>query len=246
VCELIARVRAAAKGGRRILVCYEAGYDGFWVARSLARENIECRVLDPASIQVNHRARRVKTDRIDVLALFRTSRRKIALHDELADLGVQLLDLSFAVDRAVAVAVFESPCRLFQKLLLPGVNLVGMHLIGLRQVGHRFVLAQCFQRNLRLRGCVDLPSRSLVIFRPCDGTASNPPSSTGPKFGIHFSRRQATLPSRLLQPMIPRPPQIERHASPGTRGSRCRQAGIAWQALRIDTRNAARTKSIIS
>ena len=50
---------------------YEAGYDGFWVARSLAAENIECRVLDPASIQVNRRARRVKTDRIDVLALLR-------------------------------------------------------------------------------------------------------------------------------------------------------------------------------
>ena len=32
---------------------------------------IECRVLDPASIQVNRRARRVKTDRIDVLALLR-------------------------------------------------------------------------------------------------------------------------------------------------------------------------------
>jgi transposase len=69
--ELVARVRAAAKGGSRILVCYEAGYDGFWIARSLARENIECRVLDPASIQVNRRARRVKTDRIDVLALLR-------------------------------------------------------------------------------------------------------------------------------------------------------------------------------
>ena len=69
--ELVARLRTAAKGGRRILVCYEAGYDGFWIARSLATENIECRVLDPASIQVNRRARRVRTDRIDVMALLR-------------------------------------------------------------------------------------------------------------------------------------------------------------------------------
>ena len=68
---LVARLRTAAKSGLRILVCYEAGYDGFWIARSLAKENIECRVLDPASIQVNCRARRVKTDRIDVLALLR-------------------------------------------------------------------------------------------------------------------------------------------------------------------------------
>ena len=69
--ELVARLQTAAKGGGRILVCYEAGYDGFWIARSLARQNIERRVLDPASIQVNRRARRVKTDRIDVLALLR-------------------------------------------------------------------------------------------------------------------------------------------------------------------------------
>jgi len=68
---LVARLRTAARTGLRILVCYEAGYDGFWIARSLAKENIECRVLDPASIQVNRRARRVKTDRIDVLALLR-------------------------------------------------------------------------------------------------------------------------------------------------------------------------------
>jgi transposase len=69
--ELVARLRAAARENRRILVCYEAGYDGFWLARALAKIGIECRVLDPASIQVNRRARRVKTDRIDVLALLR-------------------------------------------------------------------------------------------------------------------------------------------------------------------------------
>lgn len=69
--ELVARLRVAAREDRRILVCYEAGYDGFWLARALAELSIECRVLDPASIQVNRRARRVKTDRIDVLALLR-------------------------------------------------------------------------------------------------------------------------------------------------------------------------------
>jgi transposase len=71
IAELVSRLRAAAKNNRRILVCYEAGYDGFWLARALAKIGIECRVLDPASIQVNRRARRVKTDRIDVLALVR-------------------------------------------------------------------------------------------------------------------------------------------------------------------------------
>lgn len=69
--ELVARLRVAARKDRRILVCYEAGYDGFWLARAFAKLTIECRVLDPASIQVNRRARRVKTDRLDVLALLR-------------------------------------------------------------------------------------------------------------------------------------------------------------------------------
>jgi transposase len=71
IVELLSRLRVAARNNRRILVCYEAGYDGFWLARALAKIGIECRVLDPASIQVNRRARRVKTDRIDVLALLR-------------------------------------------------------------------------------------------------------------------------------------------------------------------------------
>jgi len=71
IAELVSRLRVAARNNRRILVCYEAGYDGFWLARELAKMGIECRVLDPASIQVNRRARRVKTDRIDVLALLR-------------------------------------------------------------------------------------------------------------------------------------------------------------------------------
>src|SRR5947209_9898118 len=71
IAELVSRLRVAARNNRRILVCYEAGYDGFWLARALAKMDIECRVPDPASIQVNRRARRVKTDRIDVLALLR-------------------------------------------------------------------------------------------------------------------------------------------------------------------------------
>src|ERR1700740_3193630 len=63
--DLIGRLRKAAGEKQRIVVCYEAGYDGFWFARSLAKIGIDCRVLDPASIQVNPRAHRVKTDRID-------------------------------------------------------------------------------------------------------------------------------------------------------------------------------------
>jgi transposase len=48
-----------------VVSCYEAGYDGFWLHRRLAAEGIENVVIDPASLSVDRRARRVKTDRLD-------------------------------------------------------------------------------------------------------------------------------------------------------------------------------------
>ena len=50
---------------------FEAGYDGFWLQRCLERSGITCRVMDPASLKVDRRARRVKTDRIDAESLLR-------------------------------------------------------------------------------------------------------------------------------------------------------------------------------
>ena len=46
--------------------CYEAGRDGFWLHRYLLKQGIENLVVDSSSIQVDRRARRAKTDRIDV------------------------------------------------------------------------------------------------------------------------------------------------------------------------------------
>lgn len=54
-----------------VLCCYEAGRDGFWIQRWLADEGIECLVVDPASIEVNRRSRRAKTDRLDAESLVR-------------------------------------------------------------------------------------------------------------------------------------------------------------------------------
>ena len=54
-----------------ITLCYEAGYDAFWLARFLKAHAIECLVVDSASLQVNRRGRRAKTDRIDVGMLLR-------------------------------------------------------------------------------------------------------------------------------------------------------------------------------
>jgi transposase len=55
-----------------ITLCYEVGYDAFWLARFLKARGIECLVIDPGSLQVNRRGRRVKTDRVDVKMLLRT------------------------------------------------------------------------------------------------------------------------------------------------------------------------------
>jgi transposase len=68
------RARAAEKLGSapRVVSCYEAGYDGFWPHRLLIAAGIENFVFDPASIAVEQRTRRAKTDRIDGELLLRT------------------------------------------------------------------------------------------------------------------------------------------------------------------------------
>ncbi|MFX1716195.1 hypothetical protein [Paraburkholderia sp. A1RO-5L] len=50
--------------------CYEAGRDGFWLHRWLMGQGIANLVVDSASIEVNRRARRAKTDRLDSDKLF--------------------------------------------------------------------------------------------------------------------------------------------------------------------------------
>ena len=65
----------AAKAGRtvaRVVVAYEAGRDGFWIARHLIERGIEVQVMQPASIPVERKGRRAKTDRIDLDMLLRT------------------------------------------------------------------------------------------------------------------------------------------------------------------------------
>jgi len=51
--------------------CYEAGRDAFWVHRWLTAAGVHNVVVDSASIEVNRRARRAKTDRLDAAQLLR-------------------------------------------------------------------------------------------------------------------------------------------------------------------------------
>lgn len=64
-----ARKRLGLSEEARVVVGYEAGQEGFWLARALWRLGIEAEVIDPVSLQVDRRARRAKTDRLDVRGL---------------------------------------------------------------------------------------------------------------------------------------------------------------------------------
>jgi transposase len=52
-----------------VVSCYEAGRDGFWLHRFLTAQGIGNVIVDASSIEVNRRARRAKTDRLDATKL---------------------------------------------------------------------------------------------------------------------------------------------------------------------------------
>jgi transposase len=64
-----ARTRFGLAPAAPVVSCYEAGRDGFWIHRGLTAEGLANRVVDSASIEVDRRARRNKTDRIDARKL---------------------------------------------------------------------------------------------------------------------------------------------------------------------------------
>lgn len=64
-----ARARFGLPAAARVISCYEAGRDGFWIHRALERLGVANRVVDSASIEVNRRARRMKSDRLDAVKL---------------------------------------------------------------------------------------------------------------------------------------------------------------------------------
>src|ERR1700741_5019269 len=64
----------AVRAGRtitRIAVAFEAGRDGFWLARWLEARGVEAHVIHPSSVAVSREHRRAKTDRLDTELLKR-------------------------------------------------------------------------------------------------------------------------------------------------------------------------------
>ncbi len=75
VLDLLARIQTRAERrtgvSPHLSCCYEAGRDGFWLHRLLESHGVISHVMDPSSLQVDRRARRAKTDRLDAQALLR-------------------------------------------------------------------------------------------------------------------------------------------------------------------------------
>ena len=71
VLEEIARAKRRLKVSEEtaVMSCYEAGRDGFWLHRYLVAHGVTNHVVDSSSIEVNRRARRAKTDKLDLAGL---------------------------------------------------------------------------------------------------------------------------------------------------------------------------------
>ena len=73
--EKIGRARCAVVSGPvRVVLTYEAGYEGFWLARRLDGEDLEVVICDPASLEVVRKKKKAKTDRIDARKMVRALR----------------------------------------------------------------------------------------------------------------------------------------------------------------------------
>jgi transposase len=73
-----AKERLGLARDARVVNCYEAGRDGFWLHRFLKAHGVTNLVVDSASIEVNRRKRRAKTDRGDLVALLDLLSRHLA------------------------------------------------------------------------------------------------------------------------------------------------------------------------
>lgn len=61
-----AKRRFGLPADARVVSCYEAGRDGFWLHRFLVAHGLANQVVDSSSLEVKRRQRRAKTDRLDV------------------------------------------------------------------------------------------------------------------------------------------------------------------------------------
>lgn len=73
-----AKARLGVPVAAPVVSCYEAGRDGFWLHRYLVAQGVTNYVVDSSSIEVPRRARRAKTDKLDLVSLLRLLARYVA------------------------------------------------------------------------------------------------------------------------------------------------------------------------
>lgn len=73
-----AKARFKLAADTPVISCYEAGRDGFWIHRALVAQGVTNHVVDSSSIEVNRRARRTKSDRLDLGGLLTLLARYVA------------------------------------------------------------------------------------------------------------------------------------------------------------------------
>jgi hypothetical protein len=72
-----ANARFDLPGAVPVVSCYEAGREGYWLHRYLGAQGVLNYVVDSSSIEVNRRARRAKTDGLDLVGLLRLLERYV-------------------------------------------------------------------------------------------------------------------------------------------------------------------------
>ena len=65
----LAKLRFNVATGAPVYTCYEAGREGFWLHRALMARGLVNTLVDSSSIEVNRRARRAKSDKLDAVKL---------------------------------------------------------------------------------------------------------------------------------------------------------------------------------
>jgi transposase len=74
----LAKIKFKLPETAKVVSCYEAGGDGFWIHRWLQEQGVENFIVDSASIERSQRARKAKTDRLDGKKLAEMLRRYVA------------------------------------------------------------------------------------------------------------------------------------------------------------------------
>lgn len=171
------RSKAEQQLGRplQIVLCYEVGYDGFWLARLLIEKGIRTVVFDPASFLMPRRGRVAKTDRLDAEGMTRTLRAWLSGSREVArDVNIPSVAQEDAkrIERERKYLVEERVSivgRIKGLLALHGIWLSGKRIgKGLRgqldtlRTGDGRALAPCLRRDIeRMLTRYDLISQQI-------------------------------------------------------------------------------------